>query len=192
MTDEELIARLNNLFWMLKEDGHYTKANTASFAAARLDAQAAEIERLRDERERLALAICGGEDAPGYANAQTVETLEKVARDNANATMEQIDRIKSQAAEIETLRGEVARLRNAAAVVVVIHREARDFGAFRSTKFTTSLSLAVSDLKEALTGSATVKESLTTEDEKQSHEWKCPIDYPGCRKHCGSQYGCKN
>ena len=101
------------------------------------------------------------------------------------------DRIEAQAAEIERLRGEVARLRNAAAVVVVIHREARDFGAFRSTKFTTSLSLAVSDLKEALTGSATVKDSLTTEDEKQSHEWKCPIDYPGCRKNCGS-YGCGN
>ena len=49
MTDEELIARLNNLFWMLKEDGHHTRANTASFAAARLDAQAAEIERLRGE-----------------------------------------------------------------------------------------------------------------------------------------------
>ena len=43
-----------------------------------------------------------------------------------------------------------------------------------------------------LTGSTTVKDSLTPEDEKQSHEWKCPIDYPGCRKNCGSQYGCKN
>lgn len=102
------------------------------------------------------------------------------------------DQIKAQAAEIERLRGEVARLRNAAAVVVVIHREAKEFGAFRSTNFTTALSLAVSDLKEALTGSATVKDSLTTEDEKQSHEWKCPIDYPGCRKNCGSQYGCKS
>jgi hypothetical protein len=51
-----------------------------------------EMHELREERERLALAICGGEDAPGYANAQTVDTLEKVARDNANATMEQINR----------------------------------------------------------------------------------------------------
>ena len=42
-----------------------------------------------------------------------------------------------------------------------------------------------------LTGSTTVKDSLTPEDEKQSHEWKCPIDYPGCRKNCGS-YGCGN
>ena len=51
-----------------------------------------EMQELREERERLALAICGGEDAPGYANAQTVETLENVARDNVNATMEQINR----------------------------------------------------------------------------------------------------
>lgn len=49
------------------------------------------IEELTAERERLALAICGGEDAPGYANAQTVETLEKIARDNINATMAQIN-----------------------------------------------------------------------------------------------------
>jgi hypothetical protein len=49
------------------------------------------MHELREERERLALAICGGEDAPGYANAQTVETLEKVARDNANATMAEIN-----------------------------------------------------------------------------------------------------
>jgi hypothetical protein len=50
------------------------------------------IDALIAERERLALAICGGEDAPGYANAQTVEALEEVARDNHNATMEQINR----------------------------------------------------------------------------------------------------
>jgi hypothetical protein len=50
------------------------------------------MHELREERERLALAICGGEDAPGYANAQTVDTLEKVARDSANATMAHINR----------------------------------------------------------------------------------------------------
>jgi len=59
-----------------------------------------EMQELREERERLALAICGGEDAPGYANAQTVETLEKVARDNANATMEQINRTLAAEAKL--------------------------------------------------------------------------------------------
>ena len=44
------------------------------------------IEELAKERERLALAICGGEDAVGYANAQPVEVLEQVARDNAAMT----------------------------------------------------------------------------------------------------------
>jgi len=60
--------------------------------------------------------------------------------------------VKAQAAEIERLRDEVDRLRNAAAVVVVIHREAKEFGSFRSTKFITALSLAVSDLNDTLTG----------------------------------------
>ena len=53
MSDEELITRLNNLFWMLEEDGHYTKANTARFAKDRISAQAAEIERLRAYLERI-------------------------------------------------------------------------------------------------------------------------------------------
>lgn len=26
---------------------------------------------------------------------------------------------------------------------------------------------------------------------KRSREWKCPINYPGCIKNCGS-YGCGN
>ena len=43
------------------------------------------IVTLTAERNRLALAICGGEDAPGYANAQTVETLEHVAKQNQQA-----------------------------------------------------------------------------------------------------------
>jgi hypothetical protein len=73
MTDD-LVKRLR---WMGHED---------------TEAGADRIEALTAERERLALAICGGEDAPGYANVQTVETLEKVARDNANATMAQINR----------------------------------------------------------------------------------------------------
>ena len=47
MTDAELISRLNNLRWMLEQDGHYTKANTASFAVDHIKAQADEIERLK-------------------------------------------------------------------------------------------------------------------------------------------------
>jgi hypothetical protein len=67
---------------------HATKDKACDWCRQTAD----RIEALTAERERLALAICGGEDAPGYANVQTVETLEKVARDNANATMAQIYR----------------------------------------------------------------------------------------------------
>jgi acetyl-CoA carboxylase alpha subunit len=73
-------------------------------AADIIDALRAEVERLTGERERLALAICGGEDAYGYANAQTVATLEKVARDNHNATMAQINRTLAAEAERDKLR----------------------------------------------------------------------------------------
>jgi len=41
-----------------------------------------ERERLRTERYKLAYAICGGEDAPGYLDSVDVETLVNVARDN--------------------------------------------------------------------------------------------------------------
>ena len=78
MTDEELVKALRDF----ADDGY---ADLSIAAADR-------IEALTKERERLALAICGGEDAPGFANVQTVETLEKVARDNANDTMTQINR----------------------------------------------------------------------------------------------------
>jgi chromosome segregation ATPase len=79
--------------WNTRTPDPSIEALTEQLEAARADAKEAEAyaEELEKERERLALAICGGEDAPGYANAQTVETLEKVARDNANATMEQIN-----------------------------------------------------------------------------------------------------
>lgn len=63
-----------------------------------------EVERLRAERERLALAICGGEDAPGYANAQTVETLERVARDSNSLHMRTLD-------EAAALRDQLGKMR---------------------------------------------------------------------------------
>ena len=68
------------------------------------------IEELEAERERLALAICGGEDAPGYANAQTVETLEKVTRDNANDMMEQINRTLTVEAQLKGAIAECERI----------------------------------------------------------------------------------
>ena len=90
------------------------------------------------------------------------------------------DHIKAQAAEIERLRGDLAKAQGALHQIAGKKDYADD-----------PWDIARTTLAE-LTVSATVKDYLTTEDEKQSHEWKCPIDYPGCRKHCGSPYGCKN
>lgn len=43
--DKELIARLHNLHAMLEEEGYYTKANTASFAADRIEALTKERDQ---------------------------------------------------------------------------------------------------------------------------------------------------
>lgn len=93
------------------------------------------------------------------------------------------DLYEAQAAEIERLRSYLDRIEKVSEFFTnPEHSELTLRYAHESTQ-----RLA----REALTGSTTVKDSLTTEDEKQSHEWKCPIDYPGCKKHCGSPYGCK-
>ena len=81
------------------------------------------MHELREGRERLALAICGGEDAPGYANAQTVETLEKVARDNANATMAQINRTLAVEAKLEKAVEGLREIASEASVTVHTHNK---------------------------------------------------------------------
>tara|TARA_R110000868_G_scaffold381184_1_gene647552 strand:+ start:1018 stop:1581 length:564 start_codon:yes stop_codon:yes gene_type:complete len=63
-----------------------------------------ERDALTAERERLALAICGGEDAPGYANAQTVETLEHVAKQNCQSHGATINSLLAAEAERDRLR----------------------------------------------------------------------------------------
>jgi len=51
LTDEELIARLDNLYNMLEEEGNYTKANTAAFAKDRIEQLIATNEALTAERD---------------------------------------------------------------------------------------------------------------------------------------------
>ena len=63
-----------------------------------------ERDALTTERERLALAICGGEDAPGHANAQTVETLEHVAKQNQQSHGATINSLLAAEAERDRLR----------------------------------------------------------------------------------------
>ena len=94
MTDEELVERLCDL-----------GIRSAELAAGR-------IKQLTAERDRLALAICGGEDAPGYANAQTVETLEHVAKQNQQSHGETINSLLAAEAERARLREAAIALRD--------------------------------------------------------------------------------
>jgi hypothetical protein len=73
----------------------------------------AERDRLINEREQLALAICGGEDAPGYANAQTVETLEKIAERSRREAREEYERAAGDRADATAARKQVRRYRDA-------------------------------------------------------------------------------
>ena len=81
MTDEDYVAELR------------------SYGMLSTNQAAARIEQLTEERDRLALAICGGEDAPGYANAQTVETLEHVAKQNRQSHWATINSLLAEEAE---------------------------------------------------------------------------------------------
>ena len=103
--------------------GTFRHANDAAFdqwCRAGVPALIARVRELERERERLALAICGGEDAPGYANAQTVETLEKLARDSAKDMTQEIDRTLAAEATVATLTAQVEAMRGAAGEVLRI------------------------------------------------------------------------
>ena len=94
VTEAELIKRLRG--W-----DHCWPASWLEHAVV----QAADIiECLAAERERLALAICGGEDAPGYANAQTVEALEYALKQNRQSHWATINSLLAAEAERDRLR----------------------------------------------------------------------------------------
>ena len=65
---------------------------------ARLTAKLAEA---REERYRLAYAICGGEDAPGLLDSISVESLEKIAKDNTRSHMQTVDAQMKAERELE-------------------------------------------------------------------------------------------
>ena len=111
MTDD-LVKRAKGRLAFLVDRGEIKTPELIVEFIARIEADAETIARLEGERERLALAICGGEDAPGYANAQTVEALEKVARDNAAAAMWQIDRTMKAEAKVAAAKLEVRFWKN--------------------------------------------------------------------------------
>ncbi len=48
MTDDDLVKRLDNLWAMLEEDGHYVKANTVTLAKERIEALTAKVKLMDD------------------------------------------------------------------------------------------------------------------------------------------------
>lgn len=63
-----------------------------------------------EEVETLRLAICGGEDAPGYAMSLPLMTILQVVSDNYRSWRETSDAALSLKAEVERLRGALERL----------------------------------------------------------------------------------
>lgn len=73
MTSEELLMRLNNLYSMLESDGHYTKANTASFAAD-------YIKKLEADNRRMRLEVIHANDTADLAIDQVRNLEDKLAK----------------------------------------------------------------------------------------------------------------
>lgn len=71
MTNGELTARLNNLYAMLEEEGHYTKANTVSLV---ID----HIEKLEEEKRELALQSLASLGQAQEAYAEVVRLREGI------------------------------------------------------------------------------------------------------------------
>jgi hypothetical protein len=114
------IVRFGSDFTTIADAYEDADARFIAWTRAGVPALIARVRELEGERERLALAICGGEDAPGYANAQTVETLEKLARDSAKDMTQEIDRTLAAEATVATLTAQVEAMRGAAGEVLRI------------------------------------------------------------------------
>lgn len=103
------IAELEaDLRFMTENRNKWQDATTA--ARREKEAQAAELARLRDERYRLAYAICGGEDAHGLLDSTPVEALENIARKEWDAHTGTIDALVKSEAENARLRSALTEL----------------------------------------------------------------------------------
>lgn len=65
----------------------------------------AELTRLQEENGQLRLAICGGEDAPGYADSLPLADILGVAANNLGSWREASDRAARLQEEVKGLRG---------------------------------------------------------------------------------------
>lgn len=94
-------------------------------------AQAARVKELGDERYKLAYAITGGEDAPGYLDSLAVETLVEVARKNTQhwfAETDRADKAETKLAACEKQLSKDRKLRNEAQCDADLWRFSVDMG----------------------------------------------------------------
>lgn len=72
----------------------------------------ARVNELETERYKLAYAITGGEDAPGYLDSLSVETLAEVARDNTRRWFAETDRAEALETQLAAARNALKGLRD--------------------------------------------------------------------------------
>lgn len=83
VTKDQVTGRLSELLWMALE----------------------EAKSLSHENEQLRLAICGGEDAPGYASSVPLDAILGVQAENEAAHREQIDENQTLTALLKEAEG---------------------------------------------------------------------------------------
>ncbi|MEN5297505.1 Lar family restriction alleviation protein [Brucella sp. TWI559] len=91
----------------------------------------ARVKELGDERYKLAYAITGGEDAPGYLDSLSVETLVEVARENTQhwfAETDRADKAETKLAACEKQLSKDRKLRNEAQCDADLWRFSADMG----------------------------------------------------------------
>ncbi|MEN5276288.1 DUF3850 domain-containing protein [Brucella sp. TWI432] len=91
----------------------------------------ARVKGLGDERYKLAYAITGGEDAPGYLDSLSVETLVEVARKNTQhwfAETDRADKAETKLAAYEKQLSKDRKLRNEAQCDADLWRFSVDMG----------------------------------------------------------------
>lgn len=100
---DESVASILNMITALAAC-HREENDRARAAEAKLVESEAREGALTVEVEQLRLAICGGEDVPGYAMSLPLQTILDVQADNVTVSRSSFERLLTAGAEIEGLR----------------------------------------------------------------------------------------
>lgn len=110
MTDEELIARLHNLYTMLEEDGYYTKANTVAYTTDRIESLVKERDAERSKR-KIAEGLAGlaSADIDGHSTMIDLARNAVAKRIEAEARAERLEGALRWYSDDPSSQGDVAR-----------------------------------------------------------------------------------